>query len=219
MKLAVISDFDDTATKQNVAGLLLERFGGLGAKMIRKQHQAGEITFREYQERAFWSTTAPISEMYKFAAENAALRPGFSEAAAIALATGTQFQIVSAGLEFYISAVLSKHRLGYLPYRAVKAGPETAVGSQIRYDYTTGRFDCEGDWATCKCSVVRETQKRGVQVAFAGDGLTSDACASSKADIVFARGRLLEHCRHAGTEAIPFEDFDQIAHLIERSAR
>ena len=154
MKLAVISDFDDTATQQNVAGLLLERFGGLGTKMIRQQHKAGEITVREYQERAFWSTTARISEMYKFAAENAALRPGFSEAAAIALSTGTQVQIVSAGLEFYISAVLSKNQLGYLPYRAVKAGPETASGSQIRYDYTSGRLDCEGDWATCKCSVV-----------------------------------------------------------------
>jgi len=51
-------------------------------------------------------------------------------------------------------------------------------------------------------------------VIFIGDGLRSDSCAAEKADTVFARSRLLEHCRNNGIEAIEFEDFHSIAEYI-----
>jgi 2-hydroxy-3-keto-5-methylthiopentenyl-1-phosphate phosphatase len=49
-----------------------------------------------------------------------------------------------------------------------------------------------------------------------GDG-RSDFCAAAHADVVFARASLLEHCRARGIPCVPFETFDAVGDLIERS--
>jgi 2-hydroxy-3-keto-5-methylthiopentenyl-1-phosphate phosphatase len=43
-------------------------------------------------------------------------------------------------------------------------------------------------------------------VIYVGDGL-SDRCGARAADIVFARGALLDWCRSEGVEARPFHGF------------
>ena len=57
-QVVVLVDFDGTAAAQNVAETLLERFGsedvfeGDAWKSHREAFRKGEITLREYQERA-----------------------------------------------------------------------------------------------------------------------------------------------------------------------
>ena len=49
MSLAVLTDFDDTAAYQNVAELLLNRFGDSSWMDIRARFRSGELTLKEYQ--------------------------------------------------------------------------------------------------------------------------------------------------------------------------
>ena len=51
--LALLVDFDDTAAAQNVAELLLERFGGDDWRNIREEFRRGKSNLRTYQEDAF----------------------------------------------------------------------------------------------------------------------------------------------------------------------
>ena len=50
---AVLSDFDDTAAEQNVAELLLERFGHDSWRDVRNSFREGQLTLKEYQEITF----------------------------------------------------------------------------------------------------------------------------------------------------------------------
>ena len=66
----------------------------------------------------------------------------------------------------------------------------------------------------CSSAALGLGAATGDYVIFIGDGLRSDACAAEKADTVFARSRLLKHCKENGIEAIAFDDFYPIARHI-----
>ena len=200
------------------APLLLERFAGRRDKQHREAFRAGRLSFREYQERAFLEIRASISDMEAHVRETASLRPGFNESVAAARQSGARFVIVSAGLEFYVRALLDREGHRTLPVIAVRA---TAAGAgesgRIRYDYPDGQDGCDGDWAICKCRVVQAAKIGGGRVVFAGDGVRSDACAAARADVVFARARLLEHCQATGIPATPFEDLFPLTEFLQRN--
>ena len=61
--------------------------------------------------------------------------------------------------------------------------------------------------AWCVCLVSAQDDE--------GDGATSDACAASRADHVFARDRLLRHCRENGVPAKRFEDLRTVSEFID----
>lgn len=176
------------------------------------------MSFREYQERAFLEIRASISDMEAHVRETAGLRPGFSESVTAARQKGARFVIASAGLEFYIRALLDKGGHRALPVIAVRATPGgTGESGHIRYDYPDGQGGCDGDWAVCKCRVVKAAKTGGGKVVFVGDGVRSDACAAARADVVFARARLLEHCQATGIPATPFEDLFPLAEFLQRN--
>ncbi|MCZ6615431.1 MAG: hypothetical protein O6920_06600, partial [Chloroflexi bacterium] len=56
---------------------------------------------------------------------------------------------------------------------------------------------------------------RGHKVFYVGDGVT-DLCPARKADLVFARSRLLEECRAEGLAHIELRDFSDVIAELER---
>ena len=78
-RIAVFADFDDTLTTQNVAHFLLKRFAPEALELYSSQYKAGQITFREYQEKSFDAVDATVSEMQEAAANEIELRQGIRE--------------------------------------------------------------------------------------------------------------------------------------------
>ena len=84
-KVVVLVDFDGTAAAQNVAETLLERFGSEEVferdawKSHREAFRKGEMTLREYQERAFNGLDATLEEMSKALKGLCWPREGFQE--------------------------------------------------------------------------------------------------------------------------------------------
>ncbi len=76
---AVLVDFDDTAAEQNVAQLLLDRFGDSTWKAVRQRFRSGELTLNEYQEITFRNIHADKPTMQGYVKGNANLRPYFKE--------------------------------------------------------------------------------------------------------------------------------------------
>ena len=213
--LALLVDFDDTAAAQNVAELLLERFGGDEWREIREQFRRGESNLRTYQEDAFATTEASQQEMEAYVAQEAALRQGFVDLVRYCLANDIQVAIASNGLTFYIRALLDQHDTTRdLPVYAVET--RGAPGDVDDYAYPYATATC-WKWGNCKCKVLQEYRDRGRRVFFAGDG-TSDACAAGRADFVYARSKLLEHCREAGIPNQAFEAFTTVLDDLRQRA-
>ncbi len=214
-KLLVVCDFDDTAAACNAAQLLLAKFAGPDADAVQQAYRDGVLPFRDYQEKMFNTVAAPVEELMAYARDNVRLRPGLKDAIAATRERGGEFLIASAGIDFYIEPVLEANGLGDVHILSVTGATATAGGATMtfRYDYPAGQEHCR-DWAVCKCGPIEKARARDEYVIFIGDGLRSDACAAEQADTVFARSRLLEHCKENGIEAIEFDDFHSIARHI-----
>ena len=205
MALSISCDFDETAATANVARLLLDRFSNAKVKEVESAHRRGETTFRDYQEQAFNAVDATVAEMAEYVKRNATLRPGFRELANACSASGHDLKVVSAGLDFYIQALLDAGGLGQIPIVGVAVRQQNAPDGPFRYDYPVSRADCDPAWGVCKCAAIDEARAAGMQTVFVGDGPRGDACAAAEADYVFARGRLLKYCRENDISAVPFE--------------
>ena len=187
MALSISVDFDDTAAASNVARLLLDRFSNAKVREVEDVHRhREETTFREYQELAFNAVDATIAEMAECVKQNATLRPGFGELVDACSEYGHDLKIVSAGVDFYIQALLDANGLGHIPVVAVAASEQCTPQGPFRYDYPRSRADCDPAWGVCKCAALDDAQAAGMQTVFVGDGPRGDACAAARADYVFA---------------------------------
>ena len=211
--LAVLCDFDDTIALQNVAQLLLDRFGQGKWQELRQQLRNGEINFRQYQERSFDAVTATQEEMRRYVESEVIVRDGFHDLWEHCRQAGIPLAIASLGLDFYIQAVLDREGIGPVDTYAVETS-FTPQGISYRYPHT---WDGCTKWGSCKCVAIWAYQRAGYDIAYVGDG-TSDFCPASKADMVFARSHLVEKCDSEGVPCHEFEDFYQVlAHLIAKS--
>ena len=210
--MAVLCDFDDTIAVQNVAQLLLQRFGHGKWQELRARLRQKEINFREYQERAFDDVAASEHEMRDFVKQEVIVRPGFQEMWHHCQAGGIPLAIVSLGLDFYIDAVMEREQLSPVTAYTV----ETSFTPQgIRYYYPHIWDGCI-QWGTCKCSILRSYRWAGYSVAYIGDG-TSDFCPASRAEMVFARSKLAEKCLSSGVPYLDFQDFHQVLEGLQRA--
>ena len=202
---AFLTDFDDTAAAQNVAELLLNRFGDPTWTEVRQQFRNGEINLKEYQEIAFRNIRADRSTMQHYVREYATLRPYFTELHFFCRSNGIPLAVVSQGLDFYISALLEREGFGGVPIYAVDTSFEQG---RISYQYNHAYPGRERQ-GNSKALIVEQYQRQGYYVIFAGDG-TSDQEASRQADMVFAHRTLARYCEEEGIEFQPFQDFKSI---------
>ena len=202
---AFLTDFDDTAAVQNVAELLLNRFGDPTWTEVRQQFRNGEMGLKEYQEITFRNIRADRSAMQHYVREHAILRPYFNELHYFCRSNDIPLAVVSQGLDFYISALLERDGFSDVPIYAVDTSFEQG---RISYHYNhvyPGR-ESQGN---SKAFIVEQYQRQGYFVVFAGDG-ASDQEASRQADMVFAHRTLARYCDEEGIEYQPFQDFKSI---------
>ena len=199
---AIVSDFDDTVVIENVAEILLLQYAGSKWNDARRRYRDKLMTFREYQEEAFLDVTASRHEMMTYAQEKATLRAGFAELSRYCQDNSVPLAIVTIGLDFYVDAVLQREGLSHIPtYTATTIF--TTEGIEYSYPYT---WDNCILWGTCKCSILESYRARGYSIVYAGDG-SSDICAASRADVIFARSHLAASCRAANAPYIQLDDF------------
>jgi 2,3-diketo-5-methylthio-1-phosphopentane phosphatase len=202
---AFLTDFDDTAAVQNVAELLLNRFGDATWTEVRQQFRNGEMNLKEYQEITFRNIRADRSAMQHYVREYATLRPYFNDLHCFCRRNNIPLAVVSQGLDFYISALLERDGFGDVPIYAVDTSFDQG---RISYHYNHSHPGRESQ-GNSKALIVEQYQRQGYFVVFAGDG-ASDQEASRQADMVFAHRTLARYCEREGIEYQPFQDFKHI---------
>ena len=207
---AVLTDFDDTAAVENVAELLLNRFGDPSWHDVRRRFRDHELTLNEYQEIAFRDIVADRATMQDYVKQHAHLRPYFGELWKYCQDHGVPMAVVSQGLDFYIEALLEGNGFPHVPIYAVNTH-FSADGISYEYRYPRPGQERLGN---SKGVVVERFREQGHYVVYIGDGM-SDFEAADKADLLFAHRTLAEECTRSGIPFRPFEDFQGVLTALQ----
>ncbi|MGA1793586.1 MAG: MtnX-like HAD-IB family phosphatase [Thermoplasmatota archaeon] len=205
MPIVVMVDFDGTIADRDASYEILDRYAVGDWFSIEKKAYAYEITILEALKLQAEMVRVSMEEAERFLKEKVSLRGGFIEFANWCRENGIPLEICSDGFDFTIEILLRHWGLEWIPYTSNRTVP-SEHGTTIEFPYH--REACPIN-ANCKCSHL-ERLKGGSDIAiFIGDG-TTDECVSRKADIVFARDKLLEICRREGRECIPWAEWSEV---------
>jgi 2,3-diketo-5-methylthio-1-phosphopentane phosphatase len=207
VKGRVFVDFDGTIAPIDTTDLLLERFADPAWHDIEDDWKSGRIGSRECLVRQIDLVRASVAQMDEFIA-GIEIDRGFPQFARLCRRLGHSVAVVSDGLDRTIKAVLDRHDLD-LSYYANHL--ECRGGDRWRLTFPHARSDCQALSGNCKCHFTEGTL-RGLRIVV-GDG-RSDFCVAGRADLVLAKGALLEHARAADLPHFAFSDFDEASLLL-----
>jgi 2,3-diketo-5-methylthio-1-phosphopentane phosphatase len=206
----ILCDFDGTISVEDVIDSLLDRYGRPGWEALEQDWRAGRIGSRECM-----SGQVALLEMNRAELDThlAALWidhafPGF---VAKARELGVPIRVVSDGLDYAIHSILGRYGLDDLPLAANHLAPATPPQ---RWQLTSPHQADGCLSGTCKCACVAQARADGAsKTLLIGDG-ASDFCAADRVDFVFAKHRLIEHCRAAGIPYVPITGFEDALEML-----
>jgi len=205
MKYAIVTDFDGTLTKEDVADLLVSHFKVAGVKCAPNNTCDDEA--KHWMRCYMGAIKAGQKEFEAYVTKAAEAREGLVEMIGAAFAKDVPFEIVSGGLDIYINPVLKKYNISGIPVYAAN-GVFTTEGIKVDYplleNFTLADF---------KASRVKHFKKLGYKTIFCGDGFT-DFEAAKEADILFARAHLLDLCVRKNIPANELVTFKEIIGII-----
>lgn len=206
---AILCDFDGTVSVEDVIDSLLDRFGQPGWEVLERAWREGRIGSRECMAGQVELLQASRAELDEHLA-GLWIDHAFPDFVAMTRALGVPLRIVSDGLDYAIHRILARYGLDDLPLAANHLAP----GIPPRQWRLTSPFQASGCRSgTCKCASVEQARQGGLKTLLIGDG-ASDFCAADRADFVFAKHRLIEHCRAAGIAYVPINGFEEALELL-----
>ncbi len=212
---AVVCDFDGTATVEDTADALsIAYIGHERWKRANDLFHAGALSFERLLHEIFGPIQASPDEVRAFARSHVRFRPGFERLVASCRERRVPFVLASGGLDIYIRPALELLPPALVEGLDLRANHAEHVegGLALSFPYQHAPGAC-GTCGSCKGAVVTELQAKGRAVIAVGDG-NADRCMARVADVVFARGRLLEWCRREGVACEPFEALDGVAERL-----
>jgi len=208
----ILCDFDGTISVEDVIDSLLDRYGRPGWEALEQDWRAGRIGSRECMsgQVALLDMSREQLEAHLSTLWIDHAFPGF---VAKARELGVPIRVVSDGLDYAIHKILGRYGLDDLPLAANHLAP----GTPPQRWQLTSPFQAEGCRSgTCKCACVEQARASGaIRTLLIGDG-ASDFCAADRVDFVFAKHRLIEHCRAAGIPYVPITGFEDALDFLPR---
>lgn len=211
-RLAVLTDFDGTMTRTDVAEAILEEFAPASWWEIEELHRARKIGTRETLARQFALLRAKQTDLLRFIDAHVELDESFQDFASFCKERGIRLEIVSEGLDFYVRHLMRKWDL-QVPVRTNHAVFEEG---RIRIEYPWADATCTL-CGTCKLLRLFELRTQGHSIAYVGDG-HSDLCPAIEADLLFAKAELAQLCNQEEIEYIPFERFADVQRRLREMA-
>jgi 2-hydroxy-3-keto-5-methylthiopentenyl-1-phosphate phosphatase len=207
VKCRVLLDFDGTIAPVDTTDLLLERFAGPAWHNIEEEWKAGRIGSRECMVRQIDLVRATPAEMDAFI-RSVEIDPGFRGFVDTFRRLGHTLFVLSDGLDRTIRSVLDRDGID-IPYFANHL--QWRGGDRWRLAFPHSSSACTALAGNCKCTFADGWPRELVIVV--GDG-RSDFCLAERADLVLAKGALLEHCRKADLLHFGFENLDEATELL-----
>jgi 2-hydroxy-3-keto-5-methylthiopentenyl-1-phosphate phosphatase len=204
----ILCDFDGTIAVEDVIDSLLDRYGRPGWEILERDWRAGTIGSAVCMAGQVALLDMSHIELQRHLG-GLRIDHGFAAFVRATIEHGIPMEIVSDGIDHAIHAILANHGIPRLP---TVANHLLQVGER---DWNlTSPYSVKGCRSgTCKCARVDAARARGGKTLLIGDG-ASDFCAADRVDFVFAKNRLIEHCRAAGIPYAPIASFDEALELL-----
>ncbi|MFC2056347.1 MtnX-like HAD-IB family phosphatase [Chloroflexota bacterium] len=208
-KTLVQCDFDGTITEEDVSFVMLDAFAGGDWRQLFRDYEEGSITVGDFNTRAFSMVKVGRESLLEAVTGKIKVRPGFHELVAYCRRKGVRFVIVSNGLDFYIDNILTSIGMADLEVFAAQTRFHSD-GLKVQYIGPDGDY-LDSDF---KVAHVNSFLNEDYRIIYMGNG-TSDFPPAQKSHHVFATGSLLEHCKEANLDCMPFTDFNEVVKALE----
>ncbi len=184
----ILCDFDGTIALDDTTDTLLERFGRPGWEALESDWRAGRINSHDCMAGQVALLDMSRDELDAHL-DARALDPAFGEFVDSAHVHGMHLVVVSDGLDYAIRRILARTGFESLP---IVANHLRQTGDrQWALQFPHADKACRIGSGTCKCARGRAAHERTLLI---GDG-ASDFCVAETTDFVFAKGKLIGHCR------------------------
>ena len=189
-KPVVFFDFDNTITPFDVFDDMVARFSRDESWVaLEKRWEKGEIGSRQCLEGQLRGIKVEESVLHDYLS-GVPLDPYFKKIIAFLDRKGIQAYILSDNFDFFLKRILRHHGVTKIPVYCNKAR------------FARGRFSPNFPYVSKKCPTCAHCKtknllanaRRDSIIFYIGDG-RSDICPAKEADLVFAKGKLLEFCR------------------------
>ena len=219
--IAVVCDFDGTATLLDLGDEISRHFGGvLHWEERAAAFRRGDLDTRGVIEAIYETMTASEAEVADYAVSAAKLRPGFGELIEACRARGAPFVLASGGLRQYIEPVLAS-QLAAATRAHVSVSANEGVFApppmKVRFpgEEESRRLGCAA-CGSCKRVAVARLRAAGVaHVVGLGDGF-ADRCLANAVDRIFARegSYLHRYCLEKGLPHTAFTTLEGAAQAV-----
>ncbi len=213
----IFVDFDGTITTGDVGDALFERFGGERSLRAVDAYRGGELSAVEcYREECRACGSVPLAELRAFL-DSREIDPTFAAFDGYCRERSFGLTILSDGMDYYIRAILERHGLGHVPFRAnvldlAPAGRDGLVSFVPSFPNTDEVCDrC----ASCKRNHMLTTTGDDDVIVYVGEGY-SDRCPVQFADLVFAKDDLLRYCEENSVAYYPYGSFADVSDRLEK---
>lgn len=205
-KIAVLCDFDGTVAQDDVGDLLFRTFAQNGdAQAAIERWMRGEISSRECLERGAAATRCCPDTLEKFLSARR-LDPYFKDFHDFARRRGIEVVVLSDGLDYYIEQILIRNGLGAIEFFANRLRID---GEALKVEFPWHDMLACTECGCCKTHHLFRYRQEGYYIVYVGNGL-SDRCPCESADLVLAKGELLDHCRANNIGAVEFKNFRDV---------
>ena len=204
-KIQVFCDFDGTITTRDTVDVLLSQLADSGWEEIEELWVSGQIGSRECMARQIPLIRGGWTKVRELL-DTLTLTPGAAEFVEWCRSNSITFVVVSDGLDRVIEYLLSKNGIRANQIYANKL-IESSEGRFSLQTSSRPRFPgCQS--GVCKCQIAGQKSYQVTRVII-GDG-RSDFCWSKEANILFAKGKLVDYCQMKSIGHNPFETFFQV---------
>lgn len=206
----VYCDFDGTITRGDTIDVLLERLADPSWQEIEERWIKGEIGSRECMRlqvpliKGGWQAVLSVLD-------HVHIDPTFPRFAGWCRKNGISLKIVSDGIDRVIHHILKREKIHVDNVWANHLVEHESGQLELTFPHAPQIAGCAS--GLCKCRILANGSNRYAKVVV-GDG-RSDFCWVADADLVFAKSKLLKHCKETGIKAVAYEDFTAVRAALQ----
>jgi 2,3-diketo-5-methylthio-1-phosphopentane phosphatase len=204
-------DFDGTITKLDIGDDLFKKFGEF--EPYHTDLIEGRLKINDYWHSLCRTLKPEVDEeTIKQYAMECEVDPYFVSFANYCRSENINISVISDGFDSYISPVLEREKLEWLPVYSNKMIFKKGH-NPVPY-FPNASESCNCLCASCKRNVVLNATPEDAVIAFVGDGY-SDFCVAEHSDIIFAKNALAAYCNEHKLPHYPFSTFFDVLRITK----
>ncbi|OWZ84620.1 MtnX-like HAD-IB family phosphatase [Natranaerobius trueperi] len=198
-------DFDGTIAEKDTCMLMIERCARDGWQEINEKWEQGELSTKDAAQKTFNLLDCNLQDIMDLVNE-VKLDPKFKKFVDKVENQGDKLYILSDGYDLFIREILAREGLSYLPYYSNELQINGNGNFYINTPHSVNYCELCG---TCKTELIRKLASNQDETIYIGDG-SSDRCAISCVDKVFAKDKLYKIAIDKNIDAVKFSSFKEI---------